>query len=58
LKIGDLLLQPADSVRRCGRRGRRRGLSGRCLLGFGLWRGLLGESRGSAKEKQKRRSCE
>jgi len=56
LKIGDLLLQPADSVRRCGGRGRRRGLSRRCLLWFGLGRGLLGESRGSAEEKQERRS--
>ena len=53
LKIGDLLLQPADSVRRCGGR---RGLSRRCLLWFGLGCGILGESRGSAEEKQERRS--
>jgi hypothetical protein len=57
LKIGDLLLQPADSVRRCGGRGRRSGLSRR-LLWFGLGRGLLAESRGSAEEKQKRRSSQ
>ena len=59
LKIGDLLLQPADSIRRCGGRGRRggrRGLSRRCPLWLGLKRGLLGESQGSAEEKQERRS--
>lgn len=55
LEIGDLLLDPPDSIRRCGGRGRRRGLSRRCLLWFGLGRSLLGESRGSAKEEQKRR---
>ena len=56
LKIGDLLLQPADSVRRRGGRSRRGGLSRRCLLWFGLGRGLLGESQGSTEEKQERRS--
>ena len=55
LEIGDLLLQPPDSIRRLCWRGRRRSLSRRRLLWFGLGYVLLGESRASAEEEQKRR---
>jgi hypothetical protein len=53
MEIGDLLLEPPNSIWRRCRRSRRRCLSRGRLLRLGLGHVLLGESRASAKEEQK-----
>jgi hypothetical protein len=60
LEIGNLLLQPADSIGRLGgrRRGGRSSAFPRGLLWFGRGPTLLGETRGRGQSKQKHRSCQ